>query len=205
MAWEPDYVEVSDLAEYVGISDSDDDAQLGPAISAASRAVDRHCRRQFGLVAGPEARYYTPRWDSLRARWVVDIDDLMTTTGLSVAADLDDSGDYATDLDAYALKPVNALVTGRPWTCLVVLPASASQPVGAEDSVEVTARFGWSAVPVAVEEACRLQASRVFKRRDAPFGIAGSPGSGSEMRLLAKVDPDVVVALEPYRKRARPR
>ena len=51
------------------------------------------------------------------------------------------------------------------------------------------------------QEATLLQASRLAARRDSPFGVAGSPDAGSEMRLLARVDPDVAVALEPYRRR----
>jgi uncharacterized phiE125 gp8 family phage protein len=198
MAWAPDYCEVADLKAFVRITDSADDAQLALAISAASRAIDRHCNRQFGLVAVPEARYYTPCYDRKLRRWVVDIDDLMTVTGLVVAADLDDSGDYASVIDAYALKPVNAQPKGRPWSSLVVLPSSAVQPCSAEDSVEVTARWGWTTVPSAVKQATLLQASRLFARRGAPFGIAGSLDTGSELRLLAKVDADVVVALGPY-------
>lgn len=205
MAWAPDYAEVDDLAEFVRITDAVDDAQLALAIAAASRAIDRHCRRQFGIVAVPEARYYTPRWDSRRGRWVVPIDDLMTVTGLEVSADLDGSGGYSSAIESVTVLPLNADVTGFPWTALSVPRASAVQPCGRPDSVEVTALFGWTAVPPAVEEACLLQASRMFSRRLAPFGIAGSPESGSEMRLLAKVDPDVAVALEPYRKKARPR
>jgi hypothetical protein len=203
MAWAPEYVEVADLAAYVGITDDADDAQLALVIAAASRAVDRHCRRQFGLVSTPEARYYTPRWDTRRCQWVVNIDDLQTTTGLAVAADLDDSGDYSTVIDEYAFGPVNAQAEGRPWTALAVLPTSSAQPHGVEHSVKVTARFGWTVVPPSVKQATLLQGSRLFKRADAPFGIAGP--EGAEMRLLAKVDPDVAVALEPYRKRARPR
>jgi len=40
-----------------------------------------------------------------------------------------------------------------------------------------------------------LQANRLLKRRHAPFGVAGSPELGSELRLLARVDPDVAVSL----------
>jgi hypothetical protein len=43
-----------------------------------------------------------------------------------------------------------------------------------------------------------MQASRLLSRRDAPFGIAGSPEMGSEMRLLAKLDPDVDLLVQPY-------
>jgi len=53
-------------------------------------------------------------------------------------------------------------------------------------------------VPTTVKQATLLQASRVFARREAPFGVAGSPDMGSELRLLEKVDPDVAVMLVPY-------
>ena len=39
------------------------------------------------------------------------------------------------------------------------------------------------------------EASRWFARRNSPYGIAGSPEMGSELRLLAKLDPDVAVML----------
>lgn len=198
MSWQPDYAEVADLKAFVRIPDTDDDARLALAITTASRAIDLHTNRQFGLVAAPEARYYTPRWDTDMRRWTVKIDDLQTVTGIAVMADLDDSGGYTYEVDAFALKPVNAQPKGRPWTSFVVLPTSAVLPCAYQDSVEVTARWGWTTVPVPVKEACLLQASRLLKRKDAPFGVAGSPDSGSEIRLLAKLDPDVSVALNPY-------
>lgn len=199
MAWAPDYAEASDLKAYTHIQHDTDAAQIALAISAASRSIDLHCGRQFGLVAAPEARYYTPRWDKELRRWTVTMDDLMTVTGISVMADLDDSGGYTEEIDAYALKPVNAAPKGRPWTSFVVLPSSTVLPCADQDSVEVTARWGWTTVPVTVKQACLLQASRILSRRDAPFGVTGSPDNGGgELRLLAKVDPDVAVSLSPY-------
>lgn len=199
MAWQPDYCTSVELKAYERIPDTDDDAQVALAISAASRAVDRTANRQFGLVASAEDRYYTPRWDRRRCRWVVDIDDVQTAVGLLVFADLDGSGDYATALTDYvALKPVNAAVEAKPWTQMVVLPTSPVSPCADEDSVAVTAKFGWTTVPTPVKQATLLQASRFLKRKDAPFGVAGSPDAGSELRLLAKVDPDVAVILGPF-------
>jgi len=58
--------------------------------------------------------------------------------------------------------------------------------------------WGWSAVPVPVKEATYLQASRFHSRRDSPYGIAGSPDQGSELRLLSRVDPDVAVSLSDF-------
>jgi hypothetical protein len=193
MGWAPDYVESADLKAYLRIDDTIDDAQLGFAIAAASRAVDDSAARQFGLVAAPEARVYTARFSSSRRRWVVDMDDLMTVAGLVVAT-------AAGTITAYQLHPRNADKKGRPWTRLLVDDSSGVQPTCDVDGVTITARWGWTTVPVAVEQATLLQAARFFKRRDAPFGVAGSPDLGSEMRLLAKVDPDVEVALNDYRR-----
>lgn len=54
-------------------------------------------------------------------------------------------------------------------------------------------------IPAEIKLACLIQASRLVTRKDAPFGIAGSPDVGSEMRLLAKLDPDVQVLVRPHK------
>ena len=195
MVWQPDYVTVEELRGFLRITDTEDDAELTLAIAAASRAVDTHCHRQFGLLTGPEARYYTARWSRELGRWYVDIDDLMTTVGLVVNADLADDGTYTDLIDELALRPVNAAAKARPWTRIVVHPTSAHHPNGRDAAVEVVARFGWTTVPTEVKEAALLQASRFGARRDSPYGVAGSPELGSEVRLARRVDPDVAVSL----------
>lgn len=195
MTWAPDYITVADLAAAMRIDDDDDDGNLQTAVSAASRAVDRATGRQFGLTAGVEARYYTARWDPRLSRWTVPIDDVQTAVGLLVATDPDDDGTYEALIDQYALRPVNAAAIGRPWHLIVVHPSSTYSPDARDAGVEVRARFGWSAVPDVVTSAVTLQAIRFANRRDSPYGIAGSPDTGSELRLLAKVDPDVAVML----------
>lgn len=198
--WRPDYITPSQLRAYVRVEDDVDDAEIGNAIAGASRAIDRHCHRQFGKPDAAVARYYTPEWSRRLGRWTVEVDDLHGTTGLEVALDADESGDYATPITDFSMKPVNAQADGMPWTSMVLLRSNSTLPSSStEDSIEVTsAQFGWSAVPSAVVLACKLQASRFLARREAPFGIAGSPADGSEMRLLSKVDPDVGVSLTGY-------
>lgn len=194
MAWAPDYVTASELKSYLRITDTDDDAEVALAITAASRAVDRATNRQFGVVGAPEERRYEPRWDRRRELYVVEIDDLMSTTGLAV---VDDEGTELAALatvgdGGYRLEPVNAPQKGRPWTQFVTTTSA--------DWWDVTAPWGWTAAPAPIGQATLIQSSRLFKRRDAPFGVAGSPDLGSELRLLAKVDPDVEVVVAPYRR-----
>ena len=200
MTWSPDYISRDELAAFVRIDDALDDAQIELAITAASRAIDQACHRQFGKADLPVERYYTAELDPATNRMAVQIDDLMVSAGLTVHADIDEDETYGAEVTSYTLRPRNAPADGEPWTELVVgRGASVGFPAGA-DAVRVTAEFGWSAVPGAIREACALQASRLLSRRDAPFGVAGSPTAGSEMRLLAKIDPDVDVILRPYRR-----
>ena len=60
-------------------------------------------------------------------------------------------------------------------------------------------KFGWCAVPDVIAEACLIQAQRLFKRRDAIFGVVGSAEMG-QLVTIAKLDPDVQMLLMAYRK-----
>jgi hypothetical protein len=195
MAWAPDYITDDDLAAYMRIGDAVDDAELALAVTAASRAVDLQCNRQFGKVAAAEERFYTADYDYGRGAWWLSIDDLQVTTNFVLEVD----GDAVTD---YTLEPRNATAQNKPWTRLYFGEAAEYDPDGTHGQVGITAIWGWTAVPSAVKLATRLQASRFMARRDSPYGIAGTPEVGSEIRLLSRVDPDVAVALRGF---ARPR
>jgi hypothetical protein len=195
--WAPDYATDEDLRDYLRIPDLDDDPALGLANTAASRAIDEACNRQFGQVAAVQERFYPPWPDYERGYWCLDIDDLMTATGLVVDVD-------GTPVATFLLEPRNAAAKGRPWERLVFTADSEALPSSCAE-VSVVAKWGWSAIPDTVKNANLLQAARFFKRQDAPFGVAGSPDQGSEMRLLARVDPDVKVMLANYVRVRAPR
>jgi hypothetical protein len=193
MTWAPDYVELADLRAFLRIDDDEDTADddlLGDAISAASRAVDRSCGRQFGAAGASVTRYYTAKWSRELGRYFADIDDLADGDDLTVTS----GGTAVTD---YTLLPLNAEADGKPYT-RVVFTASVSTADGA---IAITSdAWGWASFPAPVVYATKLQAARLVKRRDAPFGIAGSPDTGSELRLLARLDPDVEVLLSSVRR-----
>ena len=191
MAWKPDYVTTTELADYIVIGDLEDDAQLALAASAASRAVDRHCHRQFGLVDPAQERRYTARWNRRRCCWVVSVDDLQDLAGLTVTID--------SEVVTFTPEPVNAADEGRPYERLVVDPVtSVAKPTGLDNEVVATAKWGWTAVPGPVKQATLMQASRFHWRRNAPAGVAGSPDAGSEVRLLSRVDADLAPALSDF-------
>lgn len=193
MAWAPDYVSTAEAKAFLRVTDTVDDTEIGLIVTSVSRQIDQACHRQFGQVASPEVRTYTAVYDRHRAtpRWVVDIDDLATTTGFSFTV----GGTAVTD---YTLEPRNAVLKGKVWTRLVFGDNPEVTPTGADDEIAATGSWGWAAVPSAVKVAGRLQTSRVLARRDSPYGVAGSPQDGSELRLLARLDPDVLTSLSPY-------
>lgn len=195
MAWRPDYITVAQLKAYKTIGDTVDDVELATAITAASRAIDLDCNRQFGNVASPVERFYAASFNGRLGRWTVPIDDLQTTVGLVVKVG-------ATTVTDYVLEPRNAVADGLAWTRLVFGPNAEAYP-SCDDGYQAsaTASWGWSAIPTAVVQACKIQADRFAVRRNSPFGVAGSPDLGNELRLLARVDPDVAVSLALYRKR----
>lgn len=181
MSWAPDYVTVAELKSFIRVNDTVDDVELALIASAASRAVDRCAGRQFGVVAAPEQRAYPAVWSRHLCRWVAAVDDLQTATGL-------------TGVTGYTLEPRNAVSASLAWTEMHFR----DDPRDDDGMITPTASWGWAAVPNAVKLATRLQASRFVARRDSPYGIAGSPDQGSELRLLARVDPDVAVSLKFY-------
>lgn len=194
MAWKPDYITLAEAKEFLRIADDIDDVQIAAYISAASRAIDNHCNRQFGSVAAPVERRYRAWYNAERRRWVVTIDDLQSSAGVVVTAD-------SAAITDYTFEPRNAIADGMAWTHLVF----GVDVVLTDDDVDIVAQWGWSVtgVPVPVENATYLQVSRFASRRDSPFGVAGSPTEGSELRLLTKVDPDVAVSLRGYRRPRR--
>lgn len=201
MTWRPDYATAAQVKAFLRIVDTDDDAEIGTAITAASRAIDGFTHRQFGKVDAAEQRTYEAYHDRFRPHlhwaqgfcdrgvWAVEIDDLAADTGLVVSV----GGVTVTD---YTLEPLNANAKGKVYERLVFGPNAEAVPDYANPVVDLTTdQWGWSAVPTPILHACKIQTGRFVKRRDALFGVAGSPQDGSELRLLAKLDPDVQVII----------
>lgn len=183
MTWAPDYVTSSELKSYLKFSDADDDVFVALWITTVSRNVDDFCGRQFGVVAALETRQYDGVWDRHLGKYVYEIDDVQDVDDLAVV------NASATVLTDYELQPVNAPQKGRPYERLVCCDAG---------PLTIDGLWGWTAVPSAVKMGLFLQANRLKARRNSPFGVAGSPEQGSEIRLLAQLDPDFRTSLKPY-------
>lgn len=197
------YATLNELKAFVSIptADTQDDTALQLALDAASTQIDGYTDRLFTADSSP-----TTRWYSVANTGRVEVDPISTTTGLVVATD--DNGDGVAETTwtlntDYRLEPINAALATpvEPWTTLVALGTRWFPRLQYRPGVSVTAKFGWpGTAPQAVKLAALIQASRLFKRKDAPFGVAGSVEFGSEMRLLNELDRDAQNLLRPFRR-----
>lgn len=175
------------------------------ALEAAARAIDRECGRTFRVASTTVARRFNIGTANVgRYSWFprygVEIDDVMDTTGLTASFDTSGNGTFTSTTTSFRVMPYNAPTIDMPYRSLlfdigVIPPPFAFHAEG----VQVVAKWGWTAIPSAVVTANLIQAERFVKRRGSPFGIAGSPEMGNEMRLLSKLDPDVAVTLAKYK------
>jgi hypothetical protein len=185
VVWKPDYITSAQLKNYLNIQHSEDDDFLALWATAVSRNVDDYCGRQFGQVATAQARVYDVHYSRHRLKYYALIDDLQDITGFTVA---DSNGNAITN---YTLKPDNALLEGMVYEEIEFTSCPGNTITG-------TGLWGWSSVPSSVPTGCYLQGARLNIRRSSPYGVAGSPSTGSEIRLLAQLDPDFRTSLKPY-------
>jgi hypothetical protein len=203
------YCTLAALKAELKITDTDDDSLLYTAINAASRQIDGHCGWRFWQDSAVQARKFHP--DNPGTVYLCDDetgDGISTTTGLVVKVDADGDGVFETTLTVdtdYFLEPSNAATRDPAWpyTELHVAPTAAAYfPCGwTRPTVQVTAKFGWPAVPDDVTKACLVQAGQLHKAKDTPFGVAGVSDMGV-LRVRSELHPIAKGLLAPYRKPA---
>jgi Phage gp6-like head-tail connector protein len=202
MALGDPYATLAELKTRLGITDTTDDTRLSDALNTASRGIEKYCRRQFNKQTGATARVFYPCGE-----YLAKPDDFWTTASLVVATDQDNDGTFeitwaSTD---YQLEPLNGIVDGESgwpyWRIRSVLgrmyPVFYGGPGPRRASLQVTAQWGWTAVPSPVHEACLVLAEDTFKLASAPFGVAGF----GELGVMRVGDNQRVTAmLAPYRR-----
>jgi hypothetical protein len=66
--------------------------------------------------------------------------------------------------------------------------------------VQVTAQWGWAAVPDSVKQATKILAAEIFRLKDAPLGVAGFNDFGP---VRVREVPQVSMLLKRYRHPSR--
>lgn len=202
MALGDDYVTASELKAELGITDTVDDTQLELAIDAASSWINAYCERDFNQASAATARVFQPL-----SPFVCYVDDIASTTNLAVKTDVSSLGTYTETWSTtdYELRPVNAIVNGQAHAYTSILSVqSRTFPYARRSPVQVTAIWGWPAVPKQVKKACMVQAARLYKRRFSPEGVLGGAEGMGPVRVGHKLDPDVCALLSAFRRDPSP-
>ncbi|MBL7546645.1 phage head-tail connector protein [Frankia sp. AgB1.9] len=191
------YIDLDTIKTALHITDDGRDELLAQAVTAASRSIDQVTGRRFWLDEAPSARVYNPR-----NRIYVDTDgehllvaDIGDHDGLTVEVGSRAGGwtDITTTVEA---EPTDALDRGWPVTSLLRPGAYWLEFATIQTRIRVTARWGWPAVPDDIVQAAQIQATRLFKRKDSPEGVAGSADWG--VIRIGRTDPDVAALTGPY-------
>lgn len=191
------YATLDEAKKWLGISDAEDDLRIEIAVEAASRAIDDFCTRRFYSLA--EVRTYTA--DAFN--WL-PIDDLVSLTSLKTDEDGDGTHEITWQATDYILKPANAALNGKPYTSIITRPrGTRGFPAGIPDGVRVEGMFGFPSTSSdvrKVKQAALIQMTRLFKRKDSPYGVAGASEFGQLVLLRPTLDPDVQELLMPLRR-----
>ena len=177
MALDDAYISAEDFRARISKTVTTDDGILDDILKGVSRLIDRECGRFFGKDALVIVRTYDGNG---QAR--LYIDDIASTTGLIVKVDLD--GDYAYGGDNETLTisthfwpgPPNAALgpEAKPYRYLEVVPNNGRLGVWPEQvrAVQVTAIFGWPAVPGAIVDAVVMVAHEITDLEQAGMTAA---------------------------------
>ncbi len=181
----------------IPLDNYEDDGYLEATIESVSRMIENYTGRRF--YATSETRYY----QAINSDEVM-VDDLLTVTTLK--SDDDEDGTFETTwaTSDYQLKPDNAATNGRPYTWIETSGyGNYSFPVKVKKGVQIVGSFGYCAaasLPKPVSEAAKLQSIRLFKRKDAPFGVIAG-GELQQGMTIPDLDPDVKMLLSAYVRR----
>lgn len=174
---------------------ADDNAALQLALDAATTWIEQYTGRVFEAQDAATKEFYTSYTDRL------DLPDFRTITSLTY--DSNGTGTFSTTLVAgtdYYLTPLNPQPDPGIYTGVRILPTS-SKGFGGLYRVRVTGNWGYvvgGVAPPNVQQACVLQAARLWARRGAPLGIVQNTDIGT-FRSVTKEDGDVTSLLQPYR------
>lgn len=173
--------------------DTQDDEFMELAIESASRQIDTTTERQFFDTT--ESRIFTPR-DS----FVCEIDDLTALTTLKTSSNADGVFDTTWDTKDAQLEPLNGLAGGLPTpiTRIRAVDEYLFPTDMQEATVEVTGTFGFTPVPIQIQQATLILASRLFERRNSPLGIAGFSDIGAVR--VSRFDSDIENLIGPFKR-----
>lgn len=175
------YVSVDQVKDAMQIKNTRQDNQIALNVVAASRAIDRRCGQAFYRDAAVSVRQVDALGRVLARSGgaVLLVPPIATASGLSIVG------------GTLSYGPSGCLERGEPITELWGVAWNRYT------RYDITAVWGWPAIPPDIESATLLQATRLTRRPASPEGVAGSAEWG--MVRIPNLDPDVRAMIEPFR------
>lgn len=189
------YCTAAELKAWLSITNSADDTLIDNAITSASRQIDGHTHRRF--YAATETRYFTPDVSTSLL-----VDDLLSVTTLKQDDDGDGTYEITWSTTDYVLWPRNAAYHNPPgpyWEIRTSPLSAYAFTVRMQDNIQIVGSWGYAAsAPADVKNACLIQAGRLFRRKESPFGVAGTTALGAAIMVKGELDPDAAALLAPF-------
>ena len=189
------YCTLAEVKAALRLTDNVDDTLLENAIESASRRIDGYTGRFFYKTSQTAITMY--QYSEYMLFFPADV----SSTSVTIKIDSTADGTYATTLTQgvdYLLEPTDAVLQSRPYLNARMV-GGATFPLFVTPSfptVQVTAQWGWNAIPDDVNQACVLLAMRQFARLNAALGVVGFADMAITVRAI---DPDVRDLLSPYK------
>jgi len=193
------YATLSELAERMALPDSYSTttalvARLNNSLDQATDMIDNDTGRNFAARAGLVKTFVVKDLVDLK------LPDFTALTTLKL--DTTDDGVFDTTIAStgYELGKTNDGEDGWPFSSVRLLDRYFPTGGRRERRIQVTADFGWAAVPSPINKACTLLAARLSAREaSAVFGLQsfGAEGGGAYIR---NNDPDYTSAISRYKK-----
>jgi len=163
------YVALSEMTDYLRSTIVADETDIDAATLAAESAVDAYCGRTFTVPTAASARTFV-----VTDPYVISVPDIANITNLAIT----DNGTalsasyFQMEIAPGVTGPIS--VSGRTWPYTLIRRLSGTWYISStgDDTLSITARWGWAAVPPEVSLATKLLARDFLLARDtAPFGI----------------------------------
>jgi hypothetical protein len=162
------YVEQSEMTDYLRSTIVADEVDIQAAILAAESTIDAYCGRTFTVPTTATARTFV-----VSDPYVVNVPDIANTTNLAIV----DNGTtisasyFQMEIAPGVTGPIS--VSGRTWpyTSIRRLSGTWYHDSYGNDSLSITARWGWAAIPPEIPQATKLLARDFLLARDMAFGI----------------------------------
>ena len=181
--------EVLQRLNLTGNASSDLTSRIDDALAAATTEIENDTSRVFTQSDGAVRVLRVPN----RYTDTIDVPDLRSVVSLKV--DDTDDGTFETTITAYEL---DMWIDRDGWPYDRIRLLNRYWPCGGNRRrrIELTANFGWEAIPPTINQACSLLASRMAQKPShALFGVQGFGESGTQS---IQKDHDYWRMIQPY-------